>query len=352
MVPVTQEEPTTLHWNPWPGQAGPLSFRLVSGTDHRFAHRVRVGKAGTGEIYGVLDVFFSCPGQVFAFALTAEQAAAVLHTGLSLQLEDGPPLWMVANDPSLSEALRPHLYAGTGRPPLEHGLSMLCSEASMQPCDWMAVCVLDALRDWAAKGREDAGHELQRQLTHCFDPEHGQRENIYGEPADDQIGGPESTGPFAVLALEHPRHPALKYALEGFEMYRDSERDVVAEDKLVTESAYNIAYTMMAMAVRGGHPGLKVRAFNQLRAIRDLLTDGENVFLRYHLTTGERTFQNWSRGVAWYFLGLVRTLALLPNAERPPDLVAPASRPRWPSGCAREWWKRLCFPRTFAPMQG
>ncbi|MEX2606507.1 MAG: glycoside hydrolase family 88 protein [Kiritimatiellia bacterium] len=326
VIPVTREEPTLLHWGSEPEAAGPLSFRVISGTDHRFAHRLRVKNAGSGELYGTLNVFFSSPGQMFEFALTAEQAAEVVASGLSLQLEDGPPLWIVAKDAGVSEALCPHLYAGSGRPPLEHCLSLLCSEASLQPCDWMAVCVLDVLRDWSGKGREDAKQELRRQLDHYFNPDSGQREDIYGQPTDDHAGGPESAGPFAVLALEEPQHPALRFALEGFDFHRHSERDVVGKEQLVTESAYNVAYPMMAMALHSGHPELKERSLKQLRALRDLLTTDGDVFLRYRYETGERTFQNWSRGVAWYFLGLVRTLALLPEKERPRDLVAEAER--------------------------
>nr|MDA3873255.1 hypothetical protein [Kiritimatiellia bacterium] len=52
VIPITREEPTCLYWDTYPNSEEPQSFRLVAGTDHRFAHRIRVGSAGTGDLYG------------------------------------------------------------------------------------------------------------------------------------------------------------------------------------------------------------------------------------------------------------------------------------------------------------
>lgn len=63
-------------------------------------------------------------------------------------------------------------------------------------------------------------------------------------------------------------------------------------------------------------PSLISMALEQLRARRALFT-GDSLALRLY-NDGRRTFINWARAVAWYLLGLARTLALLPSP--PADL--------------------------------
>ncbi len=330
LIPIAAPEtaaPTRLSWHDSPVPApGPMHLRLLIGVDDCSSQHVVISNATTDQKYGAMEILYACPGQVFEHPLTTEQAAAALRDGLSLQLKEGPPLWIVASGPNAPEAILPQLYADGGAPSLEHFLSLFCSTASLQPCDWMETCVLDGLLDWADKGRPDARQAIRDHLRILLDPETGRREDYRSHPCDDQPAGPESSGPFAVLAMLEPEHPALRFADEGFKAGWHPAFDAVAHGILVTESNYNVAYPMMAMALHAGRPALRDRALRQLDATRRYLADDDDLYLRFHPDSKERTFRNWSRGVAWYFLGLVRTLALLPAPERPEALVAETDR--------------------------
>ncbi len=319
--------PTRLAWRNPGAQTDPLTLRFTAAVDERVPHVVCVANAATGERYGCVDVFYACPGQVFEFPLSAVQSRAAVRDGLSLSLLDGmSPLWVVGSGPHAPDSILPHLYPDNGPATLENFLSLFCSDASIQPCDWMETCVLDGLQDWAAKGRAGAWEALASHLDVLLNPETGRRENIFGQPNDDESGGPESTGPFAVLASVSPRHPALRFADEGFEKHRNPDLGTIGIERIVTESNYNIAYPMMVLALKAERPHLYERALLQLETARQLLSDEDNLYLRYEIKTGARSFANWSRGVAWYFVGLVRTLALLPESERPATLVQEADR--------------------------
>ena len=319
--------PTRLSWKNPPARPAPLTLRFTAAVDERSPHVVSVANTATRENYGCIEVFYACPGQVFEFPLTAIQSQVALRDGLSLSIQDGvSPLWIVGPGPHSPAPILPHLYPDNEPATLENFLSLFCSDASIQPCDWMEICVLDGLQDWSAKGRKDAREALSSHLDVLLHPEKGQRENIYGHPNDDEPGGPESLGPHAVLASVFPNHPALRFADQGFENHRHPDLGTIGTERIVTESNYNIAYPMMVLALKSERPHLYERALLQLETARQLLTDKDNLYLRHEIKTGEKSFANWSRGVAWYFVGLVRTLALLPESERPSTLVAEAGR--------------------------
>jgi unsaturated rhamnogalacturonyl hydrolase len=199
------------------------------------------------------------------------------------------------------------------------------THASLQPCDWMETCVLDGLMDWTALGRVAARSALRNHLAVFFHPGTGRRENLKGLPCEGTPGGPETSGPWAALARMACNHPALEQAKKGFEDHYDPRTDSVGHC-VVAETYYNIAYPMMAMARFARRPQWQARALRQLEVNRHYLTSQDDLWLRYFPESGERTFQNWSRGVAWYYLGLVRTLMLLPAPDRPGVLVKEIER--------------------------
>jgi hypothetical protein len=315
--------PLRLFWEGVP-PASPAALRFTVAVDHRCPHRVIAANSVTGERLGACEVPFGCPGQVFEIPLASAPSAAALRDGISLGLDEAAePLWIVAPGPHAPPAILPQLYFGGGSATEKEFLDLFCSEASMQPCDWMGICVLDGLMDHAVLGRAAARNALHQHLDIAFHPETGRRENFRGEPCDGAPGGPETTGPWAVLARTPggtDQHAALALAEAGFEQHYDPRTDSVGH-RVVAETSYNIAYPMMAMARFTGRPHLQQRALRQLEANRHYLTAADDFWLRYAPETGERTFQNWSRGVAWYFLGLVRTLTLLPVPERPATLT-------------------------------
>lgn len=328
-VAITNNEqgpPLALLWPASRACATSSILRFTVAVDHRSAQQVQIANRLTGAVYGRVDVIQSCPGQVFELELSREFTGECLRDGLGLSLVgDAPPLWIIAPGKNAPPAVLPHLLSSQESSGIEGFLSLFASPASLQPCDWMGICVLDGLADLASTGSFAARHALTHHIDTFFDPVSGQRENIYGEPSDEDGGGPESSGPFAMLAILKRTHPGLQRALEGFEVHHNPVTDSVGS-RVVAETSYNVAYPMMAMAVWAGKDALYQRAIRQLEVNRQYLADDEDLYLRYDPVSGRRTFPNWSRGVAWYLLGLIRTLALIPDHERPLSLVEEANR--------------------------
>ncbi len=319
--------PTVLHWAADSARIdGPTLLRLTAAVDERVPHTLDAANANSGESYGTVEILFAAPGQVYGLPLDARQTAASLRDGLALSLvKPTTPFWIVDHGPNAPDSVLPHLAAISGPPTLGRFLELFCSPASIQPCDWMGVCVVDGLRELSLCGQNAAATMLKNQLELWFDADTGRREDFRGRPNDAKPGGPETTGPFALLAMLYPNHPALALAEEGFRHHYSSVVDAVGE-KVVAETSYNIAYPMMALAVYSNKEEYHEKAIRQLEVNQQYLAEDDVLWLRYVPKTKERTFKSWSRGVAWYFLGLVRTLTLLSTADRPPHLVDEAVR--------------------------
>ncbi len=339
-LPIVSAESTRLFWDNAHGEAFSKShaeagahapdvyFRIVCAIDDR-AHRwVEVSNAQSGESYARMELAYAAPGQVYQCTLTPEQVAGAIRDGLALRLEGGEsPIWIVApGGPNTPDSILPSLSQASAPPSLDHFLRLFCTPASFQQWDWTGVCVLDGLQDWAQLGNKDAAQTLEQYLRTFIDPKEGRREDFRGHPCDDAIANPETGGPFAILIAQSPKHPSIHLLTEGFEHFHNKTLDYIGTHRLVTESNYNVAYPMMSLAVHLNRPDYKEKSLAQLRATMHYLTDDDNVWLRYDPENGERTFQNWSRGVAWYFLGMVRSLALLPKSEWPDALIAECNR--------------------------
>jgi hypothetical protein len=240
--------PLRLFWEGAP-PASAAVLRFTVAVDHRCPHRVVAANAATGERLGACEVPFGCPGQVFEIPLAATPSAAALRDGIALSLDEAAePLWIVAPGPHAPAAVLPQLYFGEGSATEEQFLNLFCSEATIQPCDWMEICVLDGLMDQAALGRTAARAALDHHLDLAFHPETGTRENFRGQPCDGQPSEPETTGPWAVLARTLGRarpHPALALAEEGFDKSYNPRTDSVGH-AVVAETSYNIAYPITA----------------------------------------------------------------------------------------------------------
>ncbi len=322
----TEGPPLKLLWRSPRECKTPSMLRFTVAVDHRSAQRVQIANLLTGAVYGRMDVIQSCPGQVFELELSQEMTEGALRDGLALSLLGAtPPLWIVAPGENAPPPVLPHLLPMQESSGIEGFLSLFTSSATLQPCDWMGICVLDGLADIASIGSFEARHALNHHMTTFFDPVSGRRENMYGQPSDGDGGGPESSGPFAILAILKRTHPSLASAISGFDIYHNPLTDSVGS-RVVAETSYNVAYPMMAMAVWAGKDELYQRAIRQLKVNRHYLADADDLYLRHDPKSGQRTFPNWSRGVAWYLLGLIRTLALIPDHERPLCLVEEANR--------------------------
>jgi hypothetical protein len=174
----------------------------------------------------------------------------------------------------------------------------------------MEGCVLDALRDLGLRG------SLRRHLAYYFERPGGE--------VPDLLFGVENTLPVAALSAERPDHPAVDRALAYWKSRQDAEGSVQSA-ATTAEGCYTTGYPLAMTARARRLPELREMALRQLRVRQRRLVTGGDLWLRAY-PDGRRTFRNWSRGVAWYFLGITRTLAALGPGEDLEDLNAECRR--------------------------
>ena len=287
---------------------------MTSGADDREEKTVAVSLAGSGIVVGRFDLRFAHALEPFQIHLSAEVWAAAGREGVRLRLEHGDkPWWILA--PGLTEraaVLSPHLLPEqpiTADDRRAAFFDRVASLAVLQPFGWMEGCVLDGLYDldratkhprWAAA--------LEAHLA-VFGLTTGQLvyEDPSGRPADGRIYGIEGTLPFAVLAKCAPQSPLLDLALEFWRQHLTADAAICDGDQLTAEGSYTVAYPLAVLAEARRDAELGTLALTQLRLRRQALHQSDGIWLRCS-PPDQRTFSWWARGVAWYLLGLVRSL--------------------------------------------
>jgi rhamnogalacturonyl hydrolase YesR len=311
-----------LHWPHVPQVEGDIRLRVSVALDEREAKRAAAVLPQSGKIIGVFDIRYAHIFQPFEIIIHAEDANAIRDAGLGLRLEMGEkPLWLL-HEQEAEPALMPHLLIASPPDPRQALIDRLASLASLQFFGWQEGCVLNGLLDLADSGliaRERVRQTVQEHFRFFFnDAGKLSYEDDYSRPRKGEIYGIECTLPFAALAQVQPDHPALHDAI-AFWLKAAQAGSIQDADMLSAEGGYTVAYPMTALALTLNRPELIEIALHQLRLRCDRLFTGETFWLRVY-DDGRRTFRNWCRGVAWYMLGLARTLALLPDP--PADLRA------------------------------
>ncbi len=127
-------------------------------------------------------------------------------------------------------------------------------------------------------------------------------------PKNNKIDGIESTLPYATIARFYPGHPILKEVEKAWNEYKKENGMVTDGVTITAEGCYTVAYPMAVLGKEWNRKDLKLAALEQLKH-REVLIDSRQFYLRY--TEGERTYQNWARGAAWFLIGYARTISEL-----------------------------------------
>lgn len=337
---------TRLYWSA--GSAdGESRLRLMIALDVREEVLVKVVLLETEQIVGTLDIRYAYVCQPFELMLSAEQTASVLLDGVGLRMVQGTkPLWFfnaVVPDTSL---FRPHLLKSTEGTPLQHFYRRLLSLDSIQPFSWMEGCVLDGLFDLSQSNTLSANAQqtLMAHLARFLDSE--QRlfyEDPQSRPTDNSIYGIEGTLPFAVIAELWPEHPLIDQVVAFWRTRVNANGSIQDGGTLSAEGSYTIAYPLAVIAQLKNDHELLDLALRQLMLRRDYLVHENGLYLRYH-QDGSRTFRNWTRGCAWYMLGLARTLIRLDSNPVTAELRAEFQRvAAWIKSYARPDGLWSCF---------
>lgn len=282
-------------------------LRITNALDSREPRVVDV-LAADGARLEAFDLRYAYAGQVFEVTLPSAQRQVSLRQsvgqGMTWILSSGAP-----------EALLPHLLIEAGGPsPKQEFAQRLRGLESAQPFGWLQGCVLDALRD--LRWRKELHAQL---LLHLPDGERLVYEDPRSRPSDNEFRSIEETLPVAMMAFERPRHKAIDLAISYWMKGRDAEGCVVGGGSTTCEGSYTVAYPMAAVARLRRDRQLEELAIRQLRLRRERLASPDAIFLR-RLPDNRTTYRNWARGVAWYMLGLARTLELLRDRADLADL--------------------------------
>lgn len=342
-----------LKWQNLPA-ADETRFRLTIAIDIREENEIEIRLAESGEKLGVFDICFAPVLEPFELILDRGQTAKVAAEGITLVMTKGKlPVWFFTTetDKSDSAALKPHLLIAKQAEPLTEFHKRVASPVCLQPYGWMNGCVLDGLFDLSkATGEPRYDSALREHLGYFFDKDRKLiYENPKSKPHDGVVSDIESTLPNAVIAKLNPDHPVLDQAVQFWMSRRDDAGCVKDGSTTSAEGSYTIGYPMMVIGTLRNDESLINLALTQIRLRRERLIHDDDCWLRRH-KGDHRSFKNWARGVAWYSLGLVRTLAELKTGQDVSDLQAEVERlAEWVSGYQQESGLWNCFLHEDVP---
>lgn len=300
-------------------------LRVAVSVDDREEKTVTARLASSGKMLGVFDLKYCHSLAPFQIRLTPDNYAAAAQEGVILSLDSATtPLWLLGHPlPDGAEALGPHLVPDAPADIVRVFLDRLGSLASVQTFGWMEGCVLDALHDLHIHTGDVRWRRAMDEHLSLFITA-GDRliyEDPRGRPADGRIYGIEGTLPFAPLAKVSPDHSLLSLVLNFYRERLNADGTFTHPESCTAEGSYTIAYPLAVIAEQRRDTALASLAANVLRVRRDQLRRPDGLWLRHHLD-GSRTFRSWARGVAWYLLGLGRSLEHLGGLIDTTDLQA------------------------------
>ncbi|MCY7352035.1 MAG: glycoside hydrolase family 88 protein [Cytophagaceae bacterium] len=308
--------------------SAPVRFRLTSATDVREVCILEVKTARSGKGLGTLDMRFAMYLQPFELVIPAAELPTVWAGGIVLTLTQGTkPFWFFANANTAQTAppaYLPHLLTPEGAASPEAWQQRLLSRESVQTFGWMEGCVLDGLLEMSAR-QPRAKAVLRTHLNLFFDQNTLIYADLNNRKAVGKINGVESLLPFAILAQTDMAHPMLQTAVRFCREHANAA-GVVADGTgtnrpIKTEECYTVSYPLAVLAKTLQRPDLAELALNTLQA-RVTRLDRDGSIFQLTREEGNPGFENWSRGVVWYLLGTLKTLAYLPESAQTSSLKA------------------------------
>lgn len=305
---------------------------IATSRDNRADFTVQLTSRNGQDQLGVARVWCSCGPQPHVIPITSSAMARLAKEGGRLVRDDDETetLWLLndsSHTPSLPPCWQPRLIANNAgvTDPAERATAWLLAGGVMQSFGWRSGCVLDALH---SVGTPAASAAIDRMLDEFVDAD--------GEPFFDQWdntrGRPERLGAESGLAVasfvqqaphRSAEQPFVAWARRQWETGLDNEGVYTDAETTAAEGAYMTAYPWAVAALDREDQDALDLAIHQLAKRAERLWDGENLWLRHHPDRG-RTLASWARGVAWHVLGFVKTLRVVPETQRPEQLLAHA----------------------------
>ncbi len=288
-------------------------LRVTAALDFREEIQMKVSIAGSGREIGIFDIRYAHPFQPFDFSIPKKDLKEILAKGIVLsQLSSQSDSWFFGSDNKRKDnlALQPQILFGKEPGNPEEFDQVLYSMNSFAPFGWIGGCVIDALYEEYRIGNDQAYNTLQHHLSRFLEDEKGIIfENPHTVPVDGTYNSIEDFLPIAAIANLYPDHISIDKALE-FLMQLKDEDGLIKSGAVTTEGCYTVAYPLAAIsAVRKDRELAKI-AMDQLLHRIDHLIEGGAIYQRRY-DNGISRFRNWSRGAAWYLLGMIKTMSIL-----------------------------------------
>jgi unsaturated rhamnogalacturonyl hydrolase len=257
--------------------------------------------------------------QPFQLEIPLELSSIIAKEGLKIKMIKGTkPFWFFIQQEGNKEipnAFLPHLLVSNEGFNEIIWKEQLLSLSSLSTFGWMEGCVLDAIN---MLKNTNANLVLQQHLNKYFSNDSLVYEAYNNERATATINNIESILPFAILAMHNPKHAMLNKAID-YCLAKADKAGVIMDDekgikKLKTEECYTLCYPLVILAKKLNRLDLQRLAITNLQ-IRVSSLVNDNFIYQNKIEFKKPEFANWARGVAWYLLGLTKTLALLPDDE-------------------------------------
>jgi unsaturated rhamnogalacturonyl hydrolase len=294
-------------------------FRLCLVSGQRTFQYLEVLSADD-KLIGTMDLSISASFQIIEFQIPIAKLKTVLNDGIKIICRGkGSPATFFMPSPEIPPSFYPHLLSVENKSsPKEAFLNQMASRSSLTNFGWQEGCVLDGLA--ALSNNIIANNTYQKALD-----DHLKLIFEQGK-APEMDGSIEATLCIAQLALKNPKHPEIEKALAFWQKKEDSEGGIIDGTQTAAEGNYTVGWPLAVLAKQLNRPDLAEKSILQLRLRRDRLVDKDGAIWLRHYKNGnpQRTYKLWSRGIAWYFLGLAKSLDILPNP--PADLIAELQR--------------------------
>ncbi len=307
-----------------------IRLRIASALDCREGLRLEISVPSDTQPLGEINFTQAPVFQIGEIALDRTQAEKVLSQGIIITRTEGKAPFRIfapaSGKQSVPALLQPHLMIAGDNDPWQEFMLRLEDTGTIQTFSWMEGCLLDGVHDLSlAFPQRKFSKALSDRLDLYLDRKNLIYENPRSEPTDNAIYGIEGTLPFAAISATRPKHPSIDLAVDFWKEETKENGSVQDGGTITAEGAYTVAHPMMRIAVQRRDKGLASLALEQIRIRTELLKDAEgNIYQKN--SGGHRQMKNWARGVTWYYLGMIRTIAEAPPGKDIKDLRAEAVR--------------------------
>ena len=288
-------------------------FRISTATDVREPCVLEILLKDSREKLGEMDISYATYLQVYELILVSREVKNMIKQGVIIRQIKGkqPQAIFSSKDANIPEVYKPHLMIYKGATPgIEEVKRTILKRNMYQPFGWMEGVVMDGLQVLTTS-EPAANKSLQNRFNQYFTDTLFSYTGLNNTPVNNAVMNVETILPFALFARFHKSHPSLEKAIEFCKQHQD-KNGVISDDPLSanpiikTEECYTVSYPLAVIGATRHDKELQNIAVTNLMARAAALADSTEVYQRTN-NKGGREYKNWSRGVAWYLLGFIRS---------------------------------------------